>query len=116
MTLQPTDIAKVAHAVNKAYCEAIGDHSQLHWDEAPDWQKSSAVAGVNYALSSENVTTEELHQSWLKVKREDGWKYGPVKDAAKKEHPCFVPYDQLPVEQRVKDHLFRAVVQTLKSL
>ena len=26
------------------------------------------------------------------------------------EHPCFVPYDQLPKEQQVKDALFVAVV------
>lgn len=32
-------------------------------------------------------------------------------------HPCMVPYDQLPQEQRVKDHLFGAAVRaTLSTL
>ena len=33
------DIARVAHQVNKAYCEALGDTSQPDWENAPDWQK-----------------------------------------------------------------------------
>ena len=30
--------AKTAHEVNRAYCQGLGDYSQLHWEEAPDWQ------------------------------------------------------------------------------
>ena len=45
----------------------------------------------------------------------EGWKYGPVKDAQKKEHPCFLPYAELPPEQKAKDYLFRAVVHALKN-
>ena len=33
MTVQ--DIARVAHELNKAYCESMGDHSQPDWDNAP---------------------------------------------------------------------------------
>jgi len=51
------------------------------------------------------------HDSWLMQKRDDGWSYGPVKDPEKKQHPCFVPYEELPVEQRLKDYLFGAVVK-----
>ncbi|MFH2219092.1 MAG: RyR domain-containing protein [Pseudomonadota bacterium] len=44
----------------------------------------------------------------------DGWKYGPVKDPDKKEHPCCVPFAELPVEQQAKDFIFRAVIHALK--
>jgi hypothetical protein len=37
-----------------------------------------------------------------------------VKDAEKKEHPCFRPYDELPAEQKIKDALFIAVVHALR--
>jgi hypothetical protein len=50
------------------------------------------------------------HNSWLEEKRSAGWTFGPVKDADKKEHPCFVPYDQLPAEQKAKDYLFKQTV------
>lgn len=33
------------------------------------------------------------HENWLRDKEKDGWTFGPVKDAEKKEHPCFVPFD-----------------------
>lgn len=106
-------IARVCHEVNRAYCASIGDHSQLRWEDAPDWQKQSAVNGVSFTLASPDAKPSDSHVSWLAEKERDGWKYGPVKDPAKKEHPCFVPYDELPVEQRTKDYLFQAVVRAL---
>jgi hypothetical protein len=108
------DIAKVAHNVNKAYCESIGDHSQPSWEDAPEWQKSSAINGVNFHLNNPNATPEQSHESWLKQKQEEGWKYGTEKNPETKEHPCFLPYDQLPQEQRSKDYLFRSIIHSLK--
>ena len=91
-------IAMLCHAANRAYCEALGDHSQVAWADAPDWQQKSAIEGVNFVLQNPDAPPSASHESWLAVKEADGWKYGAVKDADKKEHPCFVPYDQLPVE------------------
>lgn len=107
-------IARVCHEVNRAYCQALGDDTQPAWEDAPEWQRQSALAGVNAHWQNPNMSPADSHASWYKQKEADGWKYGPVKDAEKKEHPCFVPYDQLPIEQRAKDYLFRAVVHTLK--
>jgi hypothetical protein len=103
--------AKAAHEANRAYCEACGDMSQTTWDDAPSWQKDSAKYGVEQIISDPSTTPEQSHEGWLKVKLEDGWKYGPVKDADKKEHPCMVLYDQLPAQQRAKDLLFGTVVR-----
>jgi hypothetical protein len=107
-------IAKVCHEVNRAYCIGIGDNSQPSWEDAPDWQKESAIKGVEYKLANAGASPDMSHQSWLEEKERTGWKYGPVKDPEKKEHPCFVPYDELPQEQRIKDYLFIAVVDSLK--
>lgn len=109
--LSPSEIARMAHEVNRAYCASIGDRSQLPWDEAPVWQKDSAIAGVQAQWYTTHPRPELSHESWLAHKVADGWVYGPVKDAERKTHPCMVPYDQLPTEQRVKDVLFIAVVQ-----
>lgn len=106
-------IAKVAHNVNKAYCEALGDTSQMSWHGAPAWQKTSAINGVEFHRNNPNAGPEHSHEEWLKEKQADGWSYGPVKNSDKKEHPCFVPYAELPVEQKAKDYIFRAIVHQL---
>lgn len=106
-------IARIAHEVNRAYCASIGDHSQPAWKDAPLWQKDSAIAGVEFHRENPTATPEKSHESWLAGKALDGWKYGPVKDPEKKEHPCFVPYLELPIEQRSKDYLFAGVVKAL---
>lgn len=107
-------IAKVCHEANKAYCESIGDNSQKSWDEAEQWQRESAVKGVQYRLDNPDAPQSAQHDSWMADKVNDGWVYGEVKDAAAKTHPCIVAYDQLPDEQKKKDALFQAVVDSLK--
>lgn len=109
-------IARVAHEVNRSYCQALGDNSQLSWEEAPDWQKKSAVLGVEFHLANPGAGPDRSHNEWLKEKREDGWKYGPVKNTETKEHPCFLPYEELPTEQKAKDFIFRGVVEALKNV
>ena len=108
-------IAKKAHEVNFAYCRAIGDPAQ-HWDEAPDALKESVRSGVKMHLDKPDTTPEESHKAWLDFKAKDGWKYGPQKDFDAKTHPCFLPYNELPVRQRAKDYIFKAVVEQLKDL
>jgi hypothetical protein len=108
------EIAKVCHEVNKAYCEAIGDNSQPTWEDAPEWQKSSAIEGVTFHIANPTAGPDHSHISWMNQKTKEGWKYGPVKDADKKEHPCYVPYHELPKEQQAKDYLFRQIVHSLK--
>lgn len=109
------NIAQVAHEINKAYCESIGDTSQPSWKEAPKWQKDSAFAGVKFHLANPDASPSASHESWLKQKEAEGWKYGSVKDAEKKEHPCFVSYHELEVSQRSKDYLFKQVIHSLKN-
>lgn len=104
--------ARAAHEANRAYCLALGDTSQVPWDEAPDWQRSSCVQGARGVIERGNGPRES-HASWLDKKARTGWTYGPVKDPEKKEHPCFVPYDELPPEQRAKDSIFVSVVRAV---
>lgn len=108
-------IARACHEVNRAYCQALGDQSQPVWEEAPEWQKQSARAGVMLHLGGDHGP-EASHESWMKQKLADGWVYGPVKDPTKKQHPCMMPFASLPPEQRAKDYIFRAVVHSLKVL
>lgn len=106
-------IAKVCHEANRAYCAALGDHSQPAWQDAPEWQRESAIGGVLFHMHNPDASPSASHDSWLEQKRRDGWRYGPVKDAEAKTHPCFVPYEELPVEQRAKDYIFGAISRAM---
>lgn len=113
--MKAADIAFIVHEANRAYCLTLGDTSQVSWFEAPEWQKASAIDGVEGILSGRITSPVGSHTSWLAEKFRAGWKYGPVKDADKKEHPCFVPYEELAAEQQAKDALFFAIVHALKA-
>jgi len=106
-------IAKAIHEVNRAYCAANGDYNQVAWDDTSDGIKASALDAVAYHLTNDS-TPEESHANWSAFKLSEGWKYGPVKDEALKEHPCLVPYVELPLEQQIKDYLCKAVVKALQ--
>ena len=106
-------IARACHEANRALCASFGDHSQLPWDQAEQWQRDSAIAGVKFRLENPDAGDDCQHSAWMKDKIDNGWKYGPVKDAERKEHPCIVPFEQLPSEQKAKDAIFSAIVNAL---
>lgn len=110
--MTPAEIARVCHEANRALQIVTGDPAvSPPWDEAPEWQRSSAIEGVQAAL--DGASPEKLHESWCETKIRDGWVYGEVKGAEARTHPCLVSYEELPAEQRAKDHLFGAVVAAL---
>ena len=113
--LTVTEIARVCHEANRALCEAVGDDSQLPWGAADDWQRESAIKGVQFAIANPSATPEDQHAAWMHDKQADGWRWGVFKDAGQKTHPCLVAYRDLPLEQRAKDHVFRALVEVLSA-
>lgn len=108
--------AEVCHEVNRAYCQALGDDSQAPWSAAPQWQKDSALLGVALHTTNPDASASASHESWMRQKVAEGWVYGPIKDAVKKEHPCLVPFEQLSVEQQAKDWIFRGVVHAMNDI
>ena len=112
-------IAFVCHEANRAYCATVSDYSQKAWHDAEEWQRESARNGVRFALAElgagRQPSPSAQHDAWMAEKLAQGWKYGPIKDAEKKEHPCIVPYDELNGLQKIKDSIFLGVVQAFFS-
>ena len=107
--------ARVAHEANRAWCVANGDMSQPSWDDAPEWQKASAIQGVKFHMANPDAGDSASHDNWMAVKVADGWVYGPEKnpEATPPTHPCIVPFSDLPREQQVKDAIFRSIVHAI---
>jgi len=103
-------IAKLCHEANKVYCQSIDDDSQPSWDNAPDWQKKSAIDGVRGLIKNPTFTAQQMHENWVRHKTADNWIYGDKKSEKYKTHPCLVRYELLSESQKVKDHIFRAVI------
>jgi hypothetical protein len=107
-------IAKACHEANRALCAAYDDFSQVAWEDAPEWQRESAVKGVEFCLANPDAPPSANHDSWMAEKQRTGWRYGPVKDAEAKTHPCYVPYDELPPDQKAKDYVFKGIVGSFR--
>lgn len=57
---------------------------------------------------------KNVHEIWAQGRINQGWTYGEERDDAKKHHPCLVPYEELPEEEKVYDR--NTSVETLKLI
>lgn len=57
---------------------------------------------------------ENVHEVWAQGRIAQGWTYGPVRDDAKKENPCIVPYDKLSESEKEYDR--NTAIETLKLI
>lgn len=46
-----------------------------------------------------------IHDAWSAERIRQGWKLGPQRDDAKKEHPGLIPYDELEEDDKVLDRI-----------
>ena len=54
-------IAEVCHEANRAYCRTLGDFSQPAWVDAPEWQRNSAINGVNFHVDNPGSLPSASH-------------------------------------------------------
>lgn len=57
---------------------------------------------------------KNVHEVWAATRIAQGWTYGPKRDDAEKKHPCLVPYEELPEDEKVYDH--NTSIETLKFI
>lgn len=106
-------IAKVAHDANRSFCMTLGDPVPPCWEECSIEQRQTLIAGVLWRVNNPHAAPGAQHEAWRQAKAANGWKLGPKKDEATKEHPNMVPYEDLPINQRLKDALFQGIVDAL---
>jgi ryanodine receptor 2 len=47
--------------------------------------------------------SKNVHEVWAETRLKQGWTYGEQRDDKKKTHPCLVPYEDLPEEEKEYD-------------
>lgn len=57
---------------------------------------------------------KNVHEVWAKGRVEQGWTYGEERDDTLKKHPCLVPYEDLPEEEKAYDR--NTAIETLKFI
>ncbi len=55
-----------------------------------------------------------VHEVWARTRIGQGWSYGPTRNDDLKQHPCLVPYDDLPESEREYDR--NTALETLKLI
>ena len=64
------------------------------------------LTGVKLPQELMNLAEEiakNVHEVWSQNRMNEGWVYGTVRDDAKRETPCLVPYEELPEEEKAYD-------------
>lgn len=63
------------------------------------------------------VLAKNTHDVWAQTRIAQGWRFGESRNDAKKIHPCLVPYEALPEEEKVFDrNTARETVKLILSL
>ena len=57
---------------------------------------------------------QHAHDVWAAQRISEGWTYGPQRSDSAKQHPCLVPYADLPESEKEYDRA--AALQTLKAI
>jgi ryanodine receptor 2 len=51
------------------------------------------------------VLAKNTHENWARERMRQGWHWGPKRDDLGKEHPCLIPYDELPESEKKHDRV-----------
>jgi len=84
----------------------------LHY--RPEPIDTDGVALDKDLLALVETLARHAHDVWARQRLADGWHLGPARDDDRKEHPCLVPYEELPDSERTYDR--NAVLETIKAL
>ena len=57
---------------------------------------------------------KNVHEVWAESRIKEGWSYGSSRDDKEKTHPCLVPYEELPDNEKAYDR--DTAIGTLKLI
>ena len=106
-------LSELVHETLSRYRVLIGETAHPSWTEAGDDMRSSTRKNVTAHLdalaSGRPLAASHSHDKWMEERKGAGWVYGVPRDNAMKIHPSLVPYEQLPMNERLKDHILNGL-------
>lgn len=58
--------------------------------------------------------SKNVHEVWAETRIRQGWIYGEQRNDELKTHPCLIPYEELPEEEKEYDR--NTAISTLKLI
>ena len=83
-------------------------------DYIPEPMDLSSVDLPESLIQLSERIAENVHEVWAKARMDEGWTYGEQRDDIHKKHPCLVPYDELPEEEKEYDR--NTAMNTIKMV
>ena len=83
-------------------------------DYTPEPLDLSSVDLPESLIQLSERIAENVHEVWAKARMDEGWTYGEKRDDIHKKHPCLVPYDELPEEEKEYDR--NTALNTIKMV
>jgi len=65
-------------------------------------------------LELTDLLAKNAHDVWARQRLAEGWRYGAARNDERKEHPCLVPYEDLPEIEKEYDR--HTAMETLKVI
>lgn len=75
---------------------------------------TSKVQLTEELLQLTEVMACNVHDIWARGRMAEGWTWGPKRDDVRKEHPCLIPYSELPDSEKEYDR--NTAIETMKLI
>ncbi len=80
----------------------------------PDPINTESVELPSELMGLIDTIAKNVHELWAQNRINQGWTYGEKRDDVKKQHPCLIPYEELPEIE--KDYDRDTALGTLKLI
>jgi hypothetical protein len=65
-------------------------------------------------LELTELLARHVHETWVRMRLDEGWTFGPKRDDDRREHPSLIPYAELPDIEKEIDR--QVTLATLKAM
>lgn len=112
MEISPETLAAMIHGVTSRIARPDGTVPKS-WEGISQDSRDMAVRAVESIMAGDPLTAEAGHELWMRLKIEAGWTCGPF-CFENRTHPCIMPFDDLPISEKLKDQTWAALTELFR--